>query len=205
MSDKWLRWAQEIQALAQSGLAFSKDMYDRERYERLRLLSAEIMAEYTHTPMEKIEELFMGETGYPTPKVDVRAVIFQEDKILLVKEKMDNRWSLPGGFCDIGLSPAENIVKEVQEEAGYLTVATRLLAVLDMQKHPHPPQAYHYYKLFFACDIISGEAREGLETKDVAFFKKDELPSLSIARNTDSQLRMLFAFLDEPTKGTIYD
>jgi ADP-ribose pyrophosphatase YjhB (NUDIX family) len=205
MSDKWLQWAQEIQALAQSGLAFSKNAYDIERYERLRHLSTEIMSEYTGLHMEKIKELFTNETGYQTPKVDVRAVIFQEDKILLVNEKKDNLWSLPGGFCDIGLSPTENIIKEIQEEAGYLTTVKRLLAVLDIHKHPHPPQAYHYYKLFFACEIIGGEAKEGLETKAVAFFGIDELPPLSTARNTESQLRMLFEFLYTPTKETVFD
>jgi ADP-ribose pyrophosphatase YjhB (NUDIX family) len=205
MSTKWLRWATEIQSLAQAGLTFSKDAFDIERYERLRTISAEIITEYTNTPLEIIEELFAHETGYPTPKVDVRAAVFQDEKILLVKEKNDKRWSLPGGFCDVGLSPAENIVKEIREESGYLTIPKRLLAVLDMNKHPHPPQPYHYYKLFFHCVIVSGKAKAGIETNEIAFFHENALPPLSVARNTESQLHTLFEFLRTPNKETIYD
>ncbi len=129
MSYQWLEWAQRIQALSQSGLAFSKDIYDIERYEELRMISAEIMAEHTGLEMQKIKDLFLNDTGYQTPKVDVRGVIFQDDKILMIKEKIDDRWSLPGGFCDIGLSAAENIIKEIKEESGYDAVPTKLLAV----------------------------------------------------------------------------
>lgn len=205
MSYKWLEWAKKIQAISQAGLTFSKDIYDLERYEELRNLSAEIMKEYTGLELEKIKGLFTNETGYQTPKIDVRGVVFNNNKILMVREKIDDKWSLPGGFCDIGLSPSENIVKEIKEEAGYDVVPTKMLAVLDMNKHPHPPQPYHYYKLFIQCEVIGGHARNGLETKGVNFYHEDHLPKLSLGRNTDTQIKMLFEFLRNPNKETIFD
>ncbi|MGE7688431.1 NUDIX hydrolase [Lysinibacillus sp. NPDC097214] len=205
MSYKWLEWAKKIQSISQAGLTFSKDVYDIERYEELRNLSAQIMREYTGVEMEKIKDLFTNETGYQTPKIDVRGVVFHNNKILMVREKIDDRWSLPGGFCDIGLSPSENIVKEIKEEAGFDVVPTKLLALLDMNKHPHSPQPYHYYKLFVQCEIIGGQARNGLETNGVKFFNEDHLPKLSLGRNTDTQIKMLFEFLRDPNKDTIFD
>ncbi|OEH94173.1 NUDIX hydrolase [Bacillus solimangrovi] len=205
MSHKWLEWAKQIQSISQAGLAFSKDLYDLERYETLRKISVEILAEYTDLKMEKIQHLFANESGYQTPKVDVRGVVFKEDKILLVKEEHDQKWALPGGFCDIGLSPSENVVKEVKEEAGYDVVVKRLLAVFDYHKHPHPPQAYHYYKLFILCEIYGGNAATGIETNDVNFFDRDNLPPLSRMRNTESQIQLMFEFLNHPNKEVILD
>ncbi|WP_201715639.1 NUDIX hydrolase [Rossellomorea arthrocnemi] len=205
MSDKWLEWAKRIQALSQSGLAFSKDVYDIERYEELRSISTEIMQEYTGLNMKTIKDLFTNEKGYQTPKVDVRGVVFKDDNILMVKEKVDDKWSLPGGFCDIGLSPSENIVKEIKEESGYDVTPVKLLALLDLNKHPHPPQPYHYYKIFIQCKVTGGEAKSGVETKGIGFFKEDHLPELSVGRNTESQIRMLFEFLRDSQKETVFD
>ncbi|MBS4172682.1 NUDIX hydrolase [Bacillus sp. FJAT-49736] len=205
MSQKWLNWAQRIQAIAQAGLTFSKNEFDTERYEELRRISAEILEEHTSVKKEKIVDIFQHESGYPTPKVDVRGVVFHENKILMVKEKNDNRWSLPGGFCEVGLSPKENIVKEITEEAGYKVVPTRLLALFDMRKHGHPLQAFHYYKLFILCEIVGGKAKTGIETKDICFFEEDHLPELSTARNTHSQIKIMFEFLKKPKKETIVD
>lgn len=205
MRYKWLEWAKKIQSISQAGLTFSKDVYDIERYEELRNLSAQIMLEYTGLEMQKIKDLFTNEAGYQTPKIDVRGAVFINNKILLVREKIDDRWSLPGGFCDIGLSPSENIVKEIKEEAGYDVVPTKLLALLDMNKHPHPPQLYHYYKLFIQCEIIGGQASNGLETKGVHFYHEHNLPNLSLGRNTDTQIKLLFEFLRDPHKDTIFD
>lgn len=205
MENKWLDWAKRIQALSQSGLAFSKDTYDIERYEELRQISAEIMAAHTNLKIEKVEELFMNETGYQTPKVDVRGVIFKDEQLLLVQEKSEQRWSLPGGFCDIGLSPAENVVKEIKEESGYDVKPLRLLAVLDREKHNHPPSAYHYYLIFIQCEIVGGSPIAGLETSHVQFFPKNQLPTLSIRRNTETQLQTLFEFMKNPTKETLFD
>ncbi|MFC5732570.1 NUDIX hydrolase [Cytobacillus gottheilii] len=205
MSHKWLEWAKKIQSLSQAGLTFSKDVYDIERFEELRKISAEIMEEYTGLEMQKIKDLFTNETGYQTPKLDVRGVVFKDDKILMVREKIDDRWSLPGGFCDIGLSPKENIVKEIKEESGYDVIPTKLLALLDMNKHPHPPQPYHYYKLFIQCEIVGGYATVGVETKGIDFYFEDNLPNLSLNRNTESQIKLLFDFLRNSDKEAIID
>ncbi|WP_430787625.1 NUDIX hydrolase [Virgibacillus flavescens] len=205
MSHKWLEWAKRIQSLSQAGLAFSKDMYDRERYEELRSISAEIMEEHTDLEMEKVMNLFANETGYQTPKVDVRGAVFKDDKILMVKEKIDDRWSLPGGFCDVGLSPTENIVKEIKEESGYDVIHRKLIALLDTTKRNHPPLPYHYYKLFIHCDIVGGEATVGLETSGVTFFSENNLPRLSTGRNTEVQIAMLFDYLKKPDMETVID
>lgn len=205
MSLKWLDWAQRIQAISQSGIAFSKDVYDLERYDALREISVEIMQEHTGMEMQKVKDLFAGEKGYQTLKMDVRGAVFHEGKILMVKENSDDKWSLPGGFCDIGLSPAENIVKEIQEEAGFKVVPTKLLALLDMNKHSHPPQPFHYYKLFIRCEIVGGEATNGIETSGVDFFRADDLPQLSLNRNVMPQLQMLFEFASDPAKETVFD
>ncbi len=205
MEYKWLEWAKRIQALSQAGLAFSKDVYDIERYEELRKISVEIMADHTDTEMEKVYDLFANETGYQTPKFDVRGAVFQNNQILLVQENHDGTWSLPGGFCDIGLSPSENIIKEIKEEAGYDIITKKLLAVCDTHKHEHPPQPYHYYKLFIQCDIVGGSATSGVETDDVRFFSEDQLPPLSTNRNTEAQIHMLFDYLANPNKATYFD
>ncbi|EDL65637.1 mutator MutT protein [Bacillus sp. SG-1] len=205
MKHKWLEWAQKIQSISQSGLAFSKDVYDIERYEELRDLSAEIMAEYTDVEKETVKGLFALEKGYQTPKADVRGVVFEDNKILLVKEKNNNKWSLPGGFCDVGLSPAENVIKEIKEESGYEVKYKKLLALLDYYKHPHPPQPFHYYKIFIQCELIGGNPEAGLETSEIGFFDENQLPELSVDRNTESQIRLLFEFLRNPEKETLCD
>lgn len=205
MSNKWLEWARRIQSLSQAGLTFSKDAFEIERYEELRNISAEILTEYSGLEMKVVKDIFTHDTGYQTPKVDVRGVVFKDNTILLVQEAKDSRWSLPGGFCDVGLSPAENIVKEIEEESGFEVVPTKLVALLDMNKHPHPPQAFHYYKVFIQCDIVGGYGKPGLETKAIDFYEKDNLPELSTSRNTASQIQMLFEFLDDPNKETIFD
>ena len=171
MNYQWLEWAKRIQALSQTGLAFSKDVFDIERYEELRKISVEIMSEYTGLEKNKINDLFTNEKGYQTPKVDVRGVVFKDNQILMVKENKDEKWALPGGFCDIGLSPSENVVKEIKEESGFDVVPSRLIAVFDKNKHPHPPDPYHFYKLFILCEIIGGEATAGIETSNVQFFR----------------------------------
>lgn len=205
MSHKWLEWAKELQAISQAGLTFSKDKFDLERYERLRELSVEIMSAYTGVDFEQVRNLFANEKGYQTPKVDVRGVVFCENRILMVRELHDDRWSLPGGFCDIGESPKENVIKEIREEAGYEVEAVKLLALFDSDKHPHPPQPYQYYKVFIQCEIIGGEASLGMETKGIDFFSEDDLPDLSLNRNTITQIKRLFEFLRNPEKPALFD
>lgn len=202
---KWLAWAQKIQALSQSGLAYCKDVYDIERYEELRALSIEILETYTGMDPATIKDVFASESGYATPKVDIRGVVLQKDRILLVREKEDGAWALPGGWADIGMSPTEIVVKEVREESGYEVSPVRLLAVLDRQKHPHPPSAHHIYKLFILCKLVGGEATNGIETSGVDFFPLHQLPPLSIDRNTASQLELMFQLANDPTLGPVID
>ncbi|MFS0862084.1 NUDIX hydrolase [Fredinandcohnia sp. 179-A 10B2 NHS] len=194
MSMKWLEWAQQIQAISQSGLAYSKDVYDIERFKELRNISAEIVAEYSNKNLDDVKKVFINEEGYQTPKVDVRAVIFREDKILLVKEKSDNKWTLPGGWADIGISPSQNAVKEVEEESGYIVTPKRLLAVLDRNMHGHTPNIHHSYKLFIECILVGGEPKTSVETSDVGFFSADSLPPLSIERVTEDQIKRMFEY-----------
>ncbi|WP_432353610.1 NUDIX hydrolase [Sporosarcina sp. A2] len=205
MSYKWLEWAQRIQSISQAGLTFSSDEFDRERYEELRTISAEIMASHSKMEMQKIQELFMEEKGYPTPKIDVRAVVFQDNQILLVKETHDKKWALPGGFCEIGLSAAENVVKEIREESGYVVQPKKLVGLMDMNKYSSIPQAFHFYKVFIQCEIIGGQPITGIETAEIGFFTENNLPELSVKRNTAEQIHILFEFNRNPHKEAWID
>jgi len=205
MDNQWMQWAQRIQAIAKTGIAFSKDIYDIERYEELQNISVEIIATHTDLEIAKIKDLFANAKGYQTPKVDIRGVVFRNGRILMVKEKNDNKWALPGGFCDVGLSPSQNVVKEIKEESGFIVNPIRLLALLDKNKHPHPADLQHFYKIFILCEIVGGEATTGIETNSIEFFSENDLPELSITRNTASQIHMLFEFLHNPDKETVFD
>ncbi|MFJ6414700.1 NUDIX hydrolase [Terribacillus saccharophilus] len=203
--EKWLEWARRIQAISQAGLHFSKDVFDRERYAELQQLSTEIIANYAGQSEEEVGEVLVAEKGYPTPKLDIRGVVFRDGKLLLVKEKMDERWSLPGGFCEVGLSASENAVKEIKEESGYDVVPKKLLAVLDSDKHTEKPQMFHYYKIFLQCEVVGGGAQESVETSEIGFFGESELPPLSLKRNTEAQIKMLFESLRDPNKQSVFD
>lgn len=205
METKWLDWAKQLQAIAQTGLTYSKDVYDVERFEQIRQISMEMMAQQTNTEMAVLKDLFANETGYATPKVDVRAVVFQDNKILMVKEKSDGCWALPGGWADIGLSPGEIAVKEAKEESGFDVKTVKLLGVLDKKCHPHPPSPYHVYKIFIQCEIVGGEIKEGIETSAVGFFGKDELPPLSVERNTESQVKRMFQHAEGKQESVDFD
>jgi len=203
MEYKWLEWAKQLQSIAQVGLSYSNDVYDLERFELIRQISIEMMSVQTGMDKENIKDLFANETGYATPKVDIRAVIFKDNKILMVREKLDGDWSLPGGWADVGLSPSEVAIKEVKEESGFDVKATKLLAVLDKKCHPHPPSPFHVYKIFIQCEIIGGQPVKGIETTAVEFFSEKEIPPLSIARNTKTQIEMAFKNLTN-TKEFVY-
>ncbi|MEH7579077.1 NUDIX hydrolase [Priestia megaterium] len=205
MEHKWLDWAKQLQSLAQAGLAYSKDIYDVERFELIRNISVEMLSQQTGMEMTVIKDLFASETGYATPKVDIRAVIFKDNKILMVKENSDGSWALPGGWADIGLTPSEVAVKEVKEESGFDVKAVKLLAVMDMKCHPHPPSPFHIYKMFIQCEIIGGQPMKGLETSAVEFFSENKLPPLSIARNTQSQIEIAFKHLYNPKEPVYFD
>lgn len=200
-----IEWAKRIQAIAQAGLTYSKDGYDLERFEELRAISVEMMAAYSGMGIHQVANLFANESGYQTPKVDVRSVVMQDGKMLLVKETSDGCWSLPGGWADIGLSAGEVAVKEVKEESGYDVEPVRLLAVLDRNKHPHPPLAYHVYKLFILCKLTGGQAQTSIETSGSGFFAENELPPLSTDRITAGQIAMLFRQVREQSAETVFD
>lgn len=187
-----LDYIKRVRAIAQNGLTYCENPYDIERYEELKELSFSMLNILTDAPIEKIKNFFTDEKGYQTPKVDVRAVVMKNDKILLVKEKIDGKWSLPGGWCDIGFSPSQMAKKEIWEEAGYEVSVEKLLALYDKECHGHPKDIYHIYKLFFKCSIIGGDGLGGMETSDVGYFSINDLPPLSLTRNTEEQISAMF-------------
>lgn len=204
----WLTWARELQAIAQTGLAFTKGDYDRERYLAIRTLAARIMAEHSNAALEHIEALFGGETGYATPKVEVRGAVFRDGRILMVREVEDGgRWALPGGWADVNQSPSECVIGEVREESGFEVAVRKLAAVYDREKHGHQPRfPFHVYKLFFICDIIGGAARTSIETSEIAFFGRAELPAdLSIERVVPRQIERMFEHALDPDLPTEFD
>lgn len=205
MEPKWLSWAKQLQAIAQSGLTYSKDKFDIERFQQIRNLSVEILNEYTEISTEKIKDLFCNETGYQTPKVDIRGVVFNGDKILLVKESIDGCWSMPGGWAEFNLSIKENVIKEVREESGLNVVPKRLIAVLDRNKHNEPVTPYGIYKIFVLCDFIDGVFEKNIETEESGFFSLEDLPPLSLGRNTKKQIEMCFEAKIQENFLTIFD
>lgn len=203
---EWVSWAREILAISQSGLTFTKDKYDRERYEALRKLAVQLMSRGSAAQPAMLQALFANETGYATPKVDVRAAIFRDDRILLVQELSDRaRWTLPGGWADVNLSAGQNILHEVRDEAGFEVRVRKLAAVYDRGKHPHPPHAFSIYKMFFICDIVSDAQKSALETGEVDFFAEDGLPELSLDRVLPSQIHRMFDHMRDPSLPTDYD
>lgn len=191
MEDKLAQWAAELQSLAQAGLFYSPDIFDQERYQRIRAIAAEMMAERTGIPIEKITGLFCSDTGYQTPKVDTRAAIFQDGRILLVHEK-SGAWALPGGWCDYNLSPADNVVKEVKEEAGLDAAVRMLIAVQDRQKHNRPAYPYGVVKIFYLCDALGGRFMENTETSETGYFAEEALPPLAAEKCSEEQIQLCF-------------
>ena len=194
-------------AIAQSGMHYTKNEYDIERFKRVRQLAAEMMATYSSLDLNKVLEIMEREGGYATPKVDVRGVVFKDDKILLVREIMDqNRWTLPGGWADVNQSPAESVEREVFEESGYQTKVIKVLAVFDRTKQGHiPAYMFHIYKLFFECTIIGGKASTSMETSEVGFFSDSNIPELSISRVTYKQIQKFFEHHRNPDLPTDFD
>lgn len=208
MTDKWIKWSRKLQAISQTGLHFSKDQDDRERYEEIGIVAAEILAAHTNLSVEKLLQLNTVEFGYATPKVDVRGVVFQNEKILLVREIADaGRWTLPGGFADVNETPSQAVVREVLEESGFETQTIKLLAVYDREHQQHtPPFPYSIYKLFFHCQIIGGKPRINNEVSEIAFFGKTEIPTeLSESRVKQSQLIKFFEHLKTANLPTDFD
>jgi ADP-ribose pyrophosphatase YjhB (NUDIX family) len=200
----WLKWMTEIQAIAQNGLTFSQNDFDKERYSRLRELAAELAAHCSENNLPEVENIFSLEKCYATPKLDVRSFITRHNKLLLVRERSDNLWTLPGGWADVNESPSEAAIRETREETGFNVSVIRLLALWDKLKHDHPPQWPHAYKCFFHCELLSGEATPNLEISEIDFFEIDKLPPLSTHRVTQKQLQQLYEHISHSTQ-TLFD
>jgi len=194
---RWLDWAREIQALSQTGLTYSETDYNTQRYQRLAEIAAEIVSEHTSLPTDPLVQDFLSQPGYATPKVDVRGAVLCDGKILLVQERMDERWCMPGGWADVGDAPSEMVVREVWEESGFDVVPRKLIGVYDANRSGRPLELYHAYKLVFLCEIVGGEARPSDETLDVGFFDFDSLPPLSASRTNERHLAQVRAHLQD--------
>lgn len=203
---QWIRWAHRIQAIAQTGLTYGKDIFDLERYRELQSIASEIISTHTGDASKEIETILSLESGYPTPKVDVRVVVFDNlGRLLFVRETSDGKWSLPGGWADIDESVGEVAIREVYEETGYRVRPIKLLGVLDRNKHPHPPMFWHVYKVFVRSDLIGGSAQTSIETDSIGFFDRHNIPDLSIARVTETQINRMFNHYDNQLLPTDFD
>jgi len=205
-TSKWLDWAREIQALAQTGLAYSQIEYDKKRYQRLTEIAAEIVANHTTLTSEEILENFSVQPGYATPKIDVRGAVIRNGRVLLVQEKSDGGWTMPGGWGDVGEEPSAMVAREVLEESGFDVRVERLVAVYDANRIPGARMKFfHAYKLIFLCSIIGGSARPSDETSAVDFFEMNHLPPLSNFRTNRQMLEEVFAHYADPARPAAFD
>ncbi len=202
---RWLHWAQQLQAVAQTGETYANNDFDRQRYDLVRNIAAAIMAAGSGAEPQVLVELFKPERGYATPRMDVRAAVFRDERILMVQERSDGLWTLPGGFADVGDSPSSAVEREVQEESGFTAKATKLVALFDRNRHPHPPFGYHLWKAFFLCELQGGVARPSIETSAVEFFAADRLPPLSQGRISVGQLQLMFEHQRNPQLPASFD
>jgi ADP-ribose pyrophosphatase YjhB (NUDIX family) len=202
---QWLLWSRRLQAIAQDGLTYTRDGYDLGRYEQLRELAAEMLAAHSTGTLQEARDLLALESGPATPKVDVRAAVFREGRILLVKEPGDAGWSLPGGWADVGESPSEAAARETLEESGYKVRPVRLLAAYDRDRHGHPPILFHVYKLVYLCEILDEAPSSDIDTDGVRFFGEQELPELSVTRVTRAQIIRFFEQYRDPDRPADFD
>jgi ADP-ribose pyrophosphatase YjhB (NUDIX family) len=199
LENEILKIARRVQSLAQAGLHYAENDFDRQRYEELRGLSVQLAAAVSDADIEKIRDIFTCETGFQTPKVDIRSVVLKDNRVLLTRERRDGKYSLPGGFADINYSPGEVAVKEVLEETGLHVRLNRVLAIVDTDRHNFPPLEFHYYKIVMLCDLLGGELCDSNETTEAGFFDFDNLPELSEERNTAE----LFTLVRGQLKNTV--
>ncbi|MGL5353632.1 MAG: NUDIX hydrolase N-terminal domain-containing protein [Clostridium sp.] len=204
LKEPWLKWAIEIQSIARCGLTYTKDLYDKERYEQLRNIAAEMLSYKTDIPVDKIKNLFCNEEGYQTPKLDTRAAIFKDEKILLVHE-INGKWSLPGGWVDVLESIESNTIKEVKEESGLDVITKKIIAIQDRNKHNTPIYPYGVCKVFVECEVIGGAFTENIETTEIAYFSLDNLPVLSEEKNNIQQIEMCFKAHEDESFKVIFD
>lgn len=202
---RWLDWAREIQALSQTGLHYSRDPYDTQRYQRLIEIAAEIVESHTSLPAELMIENFSWQPGYATPKIDVRGAVVRDGKILLVQERTDQKWCLPGGWGDVGEIPSEMTAREVLEESGFEVQPVKLIGVYDANRDGRPMQFFHAYKIILLCEITGGQARPSDETLAVDFFDFDHLPPLSSSRTNERHLADVRAHVKDRNLATFFD
>ena len=202
---RWLDWAREIQSLAQTGMAFTKSHYERLSFDRLSAIAAEILAEHSQLDSSGIKRAFSLEPGYATPKVDVRAAVVRDGRILLVREQADGKWSMPGGWADVGDRPSETAERETLEESGFVVRATKLVGAFDANRGKKASMFFHAVKLIFLCDLVGGEARGSMETLAVDFFDFDSLPPLSEQRTNQRHLDEIRAHLHDPLRLAAFD
>lgn len=205
INEKWLDWAREIQALAQTGLAFAPNHYEKERSTRLIELSAEIIEAHTNLKAKDISKILMEQPGYATPKVDVRAAIIKDNKILLVKEIADGKWSMPGGWMDVGDYPAKAAERETKEESGFIVKATKLVGAFDANRSGRPIEFFHAVKLIYLCEILGGKPTVSSETSEVKFFELNELPSLSENRTNGRHIDEIVKHLNNPNRLAFFE
>ena len=203
-SPQWLEWAREIFSLSQSGITYSGNQYDIERYKRLQGITAEIIESHSDISKESALDSFSMQAGYITPKIDVRGAVLHEGKILLIQERADEKWAMPGGWADLGDTPATVAEREVWEESGYRVKAEKVVAVIDANRIK-PMEFYHAYKIIFLCRLLDGEPRTSYETLAVDFFDPDRLPPLSLYRTNEDMIREVFAHLANPARPTAFD
>jgi ADP-ribose pyrophosphatase YjhB (NUDIX family) len=206
MSDtpKWFEWAREIFSLTQAGLTYSHNEFDLQRYRRLQEISAEMIASQSALEQAAVMQSFSMQAGYATPKIDVRAAVFRDDRILLVRERADGRWSMPGGWGDIGDAPAAMVAREVLEESGFVVSVDKLAAVFDGNRI-QPFEFFHAYKLIFMCSITGGAAATSIETLSVGFYGLDDLPPLSETRTNRRILEEVFAHYRDSARATFFE
>ncbi|ACY14347.1 NUDIX hydrolase [Haliangium ochraceum] len=205
MQPTWLDWARRLLATAQTGLHYARDPYDIERYEAMRALAVEIIEAHTGETGARLEALFREQSGYATPKIDVRGAVFRDDRILLVHERADGAWTMPGGWADVGDTPAQAVEREIREESGFEARALKLIAVYDRDAQGHPPAPFAIYKMYFLCELLGGEARTSTETAGAAFYAEDELPPLSLGRVLPKHIERAFAHYRSPSLPTEFD
>jgi ADP-ribose pyrophosphatase YjhB (NUDIX family) len=201
----WVAIGRELRAIAQNGLKFSVDPFDRQRFGRVRELAASLMSQGADEDYAKVLELFQHDVGYATPKVDVRGAAFRDGRVLMVREISDGGWTLPGGWADVNQTPAACVVREIAEESGFIARCVKLAAIHDYRKRHPPRHVDSIYKLFFICELPGGEARASEETSDVAFFARHELPALSLGRSTAEQIELMFLHAEHPERAADFD
>jgi len=204
MSNIWVNWIRRLQSIAQNGRNYCKNEFDLQRYQQVENIAAEIAAKYSNAELQTISAMFKQESGPATPKIDVRAAVISENKILLVKERGDG-WTLPGGWVDPGETPSEAAVRETKEESGYDVDAVRLMAIYDRDRQGHPPCPFHVYKVIFLCTLVGGAAKTSLETEAARFFGEEQLPVLSESRVLSGQVKRAFVFARNPGLPADFD